>query len=101
MGADNLALCNGLNALLPSSWLAKSNAFAAGATLFDEFNASSFKGVSYSRFVGERDWNFTLNYLNAADRCYPNLGFLGQIEGCPPEHCPSCAHLSARDFSFH
>ena len=74
--------------LLACRRLAKSDAFAAGPALFDEFNASSFKSMSYRRFVSERNWNFPVYHLDAADRCDPNLGRGGQIEGCPPQHRP-------------
>jgi len=53
--------------------LAKSDAFAAGLALFDEFNASIFKSMSYRRFVSKRNWNFPVNHLDAADRCDPTL----------------------------
>jgi hypothetical protein len=61
--------------------LAKSDTFAAGPALFDEFNAGSFKITSYRRFVGERNWNFPVNDLDSADGCDPNLGCRGQIGG--------------------
>lgn len=61
--------------------LAKSDAFAAGPALFDGFNASIFKSMSYRRFVSKRNWNFPVYHLDAADRCDPNLGCRGQIKG--------------------
>jgi len=100
---QNARVAHWLKTLLSSCvpGLVKSHTFAAGAALFDEFNAGSFKSMSYRGFVSERNWNFPVNDLDSADRCDPNLGRGSQIEGCPPQHRPSCTHLSTRDFFCH
>ena len=54
--------------------------------------------MSYSRFVGERDWNYTFKDSTRWIVATPTLEFVVQIEGCPPEHRSSCAHLSAHIF---
>ena len=68
-----LGLAPGLKRYLRAG-LAKSHTFAAGPALIDEFNASSFKSMSYRRFVSERNWNFPVNDFDLVDRCDPNLG---------------------------
>ena len=43
--------------------LAKSDTFAAGPALFDEFQCRQLQNHVVSRFVGERNWNFPVNDL--------------------------------------
>ena len=62
---------------------------------------ADFKSMPYRRFIGERNWNFAINDFDTTDRCNSNFGGGRQIEGCPPQHGPSCAHLSTREFFCH
>ena len=62
---------------------------------------ADFEGMPYRRFVGERNWNFTINDFDPTDRCDSHLGCGGKVEGCPSQHGASRTHLSACNFSCH
>jgi hypothetical protein len=74
--------------------LTESNALTS-PVLVDEFNARSFKSLSNCCFIGEGNWYRSIDHLDPADRRDTHFRSSGQVKGCPPQHCPSGAHLSA------
>jgi hypothetical protein len=87
--------------LSPCAARLKESNTLTGPVLVGEFNARSFKSLSNCCFIGERNGDFPLNDLDPTDRRDTDFRSSGQVKRCPPQHCSSGAHLSARNFTCH
>jgi hypothetical protein len=75
----------------------------AGATavLVDELDTCEFQSLAQRGFVCERNWKFTLNDFDPANRCYADLRGIGEIKSTPSKQRSSSPHLSAGNFLGH
>jgi hypothetical protein len=54
-------------------WLSKADPFTSGAGFVDKLDAGAFERLSNGGFIRSRDWNFSVEHLNPADRRYSDF----------------------------